>query len=652
MSDDRNVEIGDANGDDQADMVDPGLGKAATSVDIESRNNSIQLIVDRIIPVSTFPQRLQAFAVRNGKTADQITVQDRRDRSQELGGINRKGFVNLISGKELLADDDIEEFVYTVYKTAKLLVKDDEAPDQEVQAVAMVALSVGQAHLFHEFAENWKNRFLTGSGNESYSHRRAFKEVLKVISGQPESDPAAPRDPDIARQLFSTFIEGYDYSHTFSDNSVRSFVGNRMRDIIYDTNNPDDLKNFLRIIRETPSTSREAFHDFIDGITRYAGNHGLSDVAVQGLVSKLFPAIEKKESQVDVLTTADTVIFVPEKGKFGLADFVCHAYTLPVNPSTINELQMIARELPTTLVSRLEENRNGVLALRDSFGILRVPVHDQRPYIHEWVSGMIKFYETGDDGPLRSVLAKVEPRYLENEAEKAAIFDRDRYNYEHIIDNEPVKAIDILRRIAENTQSFVDEKPPETSDPELNRLLQGLDGEDVPTHETLKESLDYVNTDLAEMMKRGEIGIEPNRILAYAWLERKGFHALQKLNFEQQVDTYKQEWFHSILRFHELTASPSDFSEEEFQQFLNGLTSSGSAEVAYRSIFDRTMDHVGKFADKYKSMGMDSMVGALWSGNITHELIGLHDPREGETTVGKRLSEEAKRSPQERLKGD
>lgn len=638
--------------------IDSGLHDVSTPLDRETRSRLVLQIVNKIIPISTVSQHLQAVAVARGVTTAEL---DREDRFRYGGNLERdstrKKFVNLFSDTPI-SDSDMEQYIATVYETAKLVVPEDEAPDEEVRNLVRFTRSLDQAHLFRDFAEKWNDRFLVGKDNyDIYSSRKIFVSLVDAISAEPQSAKSNPRDPNASNQLVDVFLEGFELLYQrIPDIRIGDHESQYMIRITEGTNQVDHLRRFIYGITEVSNAS-QVYDHFVTSIGQYAINHGLSDVAVQGLVSKFFPALENDEPQVKILKSSQ-IAFGQNEGDFGIGDFICHAYAQPVTPPNINELFMIARELPTTLLARLEQIRSDSIIVNDSFYGLQNIIHDQKPYVNELISSMIIFYETGDSRHLLIALEKIGPEYV-SEKVRAAFLTKDKYEDEYYDEigrmagvHQTIRAIEILRRIAENTQSFVDEKPPQTSDSELNKLAQSIGVKKIVTKDELKKTFDYVNTSLTQMMQSNEVGIGPNHILMFAWIERKGFEAIQKLTFEEQIGAYRQEWFHAILSFQELTASPTTFDEVNFQQFLSEVTHAESAEVAYRLIFQRTMKNRKGLADKYIDMGRADRVGALWSGNITHELIGLVDPREGETAVGKRLSKEVKKEPHLRRTGD
>jgi hypothetical protein len=105
------------------------------------------------------------------------------------------------------------------------------------------------------------------------------------------------------------------------------------------------------------------------------------------------------------------------------------------------------------------------------------------------------------------------------------------------------------------------------------------------------------------------------------------------------------------LKFHELTNS-LDFDEKEFNSFIKQIVSTGDSEEAYQMLSQRVLKNISELAKKYDEAGKAQRKGALWSGNVAHELIGLTDLRPAITAVGKRLRAERMLHPTERRTGD
>ncbi len=283
------------------------------------------------------------------------------------------------------------------------------------------------------------------------------------------------------------------------------------------------------------------------------------------------------------------------------------------------------------------------MALAGTFGAFRDFVHDQRPLVREVVQAMIKYNETHDKGELPTLLPKTEG-YLAPAERQALIYDLANYDKEvkTLVDGEQKqeKVIDILKRLEENTK-MVEEAPPATSDAELNKALAEVaNGENLVPAEALRLAMDIVNGKLEKMMQEKEVGIEPNMILAIAWLERQGYEMLKGLIYEDQQGAYKKPWLQSILKFQELTASAQPFNAEEFGKFITKLSRTKELKEAYKSVMNRTLRQVSDLASSYSKTTKPHISGALWSGNIAHELTALGDLKPATTAYGERHKKE------------
>ena len=86
--------------------------------------------------------------------------------------------------------------------------------------------------------------------------------------------------------------------------------------------------------------------------------------------------------------------------------------------------------------------------------------------------------------------------------------------------------------------------------------------------------------------------------------------------------------------------SSVQYSEDEFESFYNGLLHNiskayGDNQIdndiiteTYKTLSERIADNQAAIAKKFsETKGLESMVGAVWSGNLAHELIGLYDKK-------------------------
>lgn len=347
--------------------------------------------------------------------------------------------------------------------------------------------------------------------------------------------------------------------------------------------------------------------------------------------------IRDRDPRIEILLRP-TNMWGMKEGDFGVADFLVDCLTKKITPANLNEMTLNLRDVPATSLARFEQNRRDGLSLR-IFGILRDFIHDQRPGVHNVVKAMVDYYDDPqhDVVKLRSVVGRTD--YMKT---NELIYDLHRYDtdVEETINDrrQPAKAIDVLRRVMENTQ-VIDDSPSAVSNSEVNNALSQLDAihrqarpEAGVTEKSenqgdiraaLGQSLDETNRELYQLIQQGAIGIEPNMIQAIAWLEQRAFEVLQSLNYDDQLTAYLEPWFQSLVVFEELTHNPDNFDSSDLQSFIGQLSASGQGLEPYRMVSARMLGHVKQLADRYKSSGRADAVDALWSGNVIHEFMTL-----------------------------
>ena len=508
--------------------------------------------------------------------------------------------------------------------------------------LAQACESVAKAKVYVELSEQWSEKFLVGiTDAQTISRRRAdFHSLVNDLSGHNISPRPPARSIKETRELMKAFMEFYEFVYSLPDDIKNESEFNQFKNgtirIGLDNHNPNDARA-LHFLYKTYSAriDKRVLFRFLDSVERYGRHHGLSRGAIKSFQEKLLPAMVNSAKDVDILQRAGN-IWGMRKGDFGVADFICHCYAIKINPPNLNNLIMIAKEVPTTDSARLEQNRKDALTLAGTFGILRDFIHDQRPLVHEVLAAMVGYYDTNNKANLESTINRVEG-YVNMPERRELLLDRN--NYERDVEEtvngnkRSAKAINVVRRLAANTAPITQELSI-TSDEELNRRMSKI--KDYVAEEDLRETLECVNEKLIKIMKRGEIGIEPSLILALGWIERRAFAFLQKLKYEEQMGAYKKKWFHAILKFQELTNSPNNFDEKEFEAFLKKATSIDSDVEAYKFISKRVLENISALAKIYKTANRGHMTGALWSGNVTHELIALTDFKPASTTYGER----------------
>lgn len=495
----------------------------------------------------------------------------------------------------------------------------------------------------------WKQRFIEGVNDDTVVAGRMvhlkyimcdFALLFKAQQGDEPQDNMRRAD-----EISEAVMEAYSVSYFLSPKAslLREAFLRTISNIMVGSHDPDQVRIAIKILEAIPiqNIDPELADQFMDIVGQYWQNHPVTEDAIQGLGGSLLRAMLEKNPQVDVLQRPN--IWAKRKGEFGIADFLCHCFATRLSPPKLNELLLAVRETPTTDFARFEQNRLDALCLDSPFGRLRDLIHDQRPLVHDVLQKMVEYYYNARRcNALKAVLARTD--YLSSPECITVILDRSRYDQvvKEIDTKRKIKVIDLLRRLVENTRPVM-EIPPITSDPDLNAKLVAVaeqKGKGGVSDEAFTNAVNHVNEVMLRGMTSGEVGIEPNLVLAIAWIERQCFMKLQNLTFERASSVHTAPWFRSILQFQELTASPNNFDPKEFERFLSSLDEAGSGESASSLIRQRVMNHVYALAKIYIAIGKAERTGALWSGNVAHELMLPSAMRRAETIVGERYQKE------------
>ncbi len=611
---------------------------------LEQRRRLIEPVVEGLFPARSQGYFDEMIARRYRKNATDFSEDDKweaRDKSRNYR-YNKTQLVDQVA-QSRIPDGDISEYISVLHSLGRELShKNTELMVEEMLFLAEIPDSLDEARVYVSLARRWKDEFLQNVDEDEVKWRVGrLHEIIRELSGSHIFPRPDKRSTEEIEQLFEAFTEAYSYLYSlpadYDRETAEKFIFGAQRAGL-GFHDAEQTRKVLRLFKNvSPFEDRATMRKFAEEVTRYTANHGLSDDAVDGFGTKLLPALHAADSDVEILLRGGN-IWGMGKGDFGVADFICHAYAQRITPANLSALTMILREVPTTNLARLEQNRLDGLTLRTPFGILRDFIHDQRPYVHDVVAAMVNYYDTGNKQALLSVLQKTD--YLSGSNER--LIDRSLYETEvdevvhgwHTNDHGgKIKPITVLRRLVENTSPF-EEELPKTRDTELNQRLGQLmqnKQNGIVSREMLGQALRYVNDKLVAMMGKGEIGIEPSYVLALSWLERRGFEVLQHFTFEDQMGAYKEGWFQELLRFQDLTAAPGAFNKEAFDAFLVELGSKKLEEKPYSLIARRMLIHVGELGQQYHKAGRNDRAGALASGNVTNELIKLRDMKPART---------------------
>lgn len=478
----------------------------------------------------------------------------------------------------------------------------------------------------------WYKKLPERDKDEILAQFETYKEIKTFLYNLPYELRGAHKGDDYYSELEGPFdnLEDIPVDKNFVGQFERTFFFRA-----FGSHDPEQAQIYFQLFKNCLDKDPGSATKYLRAINGYGKNHLLTWQAVEGFDKKLFPAIDNGDPQVEVLQDSMRGWEI-ERGNLGLGDFTVRSYALEVNPKNINELLMALREVPANNLSRLEQNRKDAIAIEQFFGLLKDYIHSEKPLVREVVRAMIKYYETKDNSELESLLS--ETGFLNDQKNKNKIYDLSNYDQQVLVDgeNQEKKVIDILKRLRDNTEVVYD-NPPITSDKELNDALNRIrdEGNNISS-EVLESALGFMNERLEKMMQDKEVGIGPNMIMAIAWLERCGYNFLKKMTYEDQQGAHKASWFHSILRFQELTASLKQFNEEEFNEFISELLEFEDSKDAYKFVANRTLTHTKELAKVYSKTSKPYISGALWSGTITHELIDMTDLKPATTAYGRR----------------
>ncbi|MDO4986695.1 MAG: hypothetical protein Q4E46_00040 [Candidatus Saccharibacteria bacterium] len=523
---------------------------------------------------------------------------------------------------------------------------------------------------------------------------RADDEKIAQISGRLEQfadfyAQIEPEDPKIAHQvklgfenLAIAYVSCYDEA-VFTDETTDAIL-ERARGVAQ-TDTPRGVGTAFGYIEDAIQVAskqrdpevfeqyydyftalRQSPDDSIDGsnwntksslLRSYAFNHGINAERIQAFKDNVIPAIDSGIPIYDCLSHSGNS-FGTSPGEFGISDYTIHVLTSEANPRNIRDLMQIYRTIPTGDYAKFESNRRDAIALQGTLWDGRDFIHDERPGIHELLHAMVEFYDSKDNPAIHAEKTKTlqdivnirkdqHNRYLYTGFDGERCFDLA--NYDKLIEGsiragtrneveyDHIPAIDILRRLDQNTDHTKLEKP-HSGNAELDQMIEKLpifqsaDGENSVQFRPATELIAKVNKTLIE--KQGKTELTPDFIQAMSYVERVATYAMRSIDSADYQELGFDPGFKEICRFHELTSTNHTYSDGDFEQFWRGFTTDfgrdwpnniheGYKRLSHRVLSDLqslTLDYSRKKSPRY-------MTDSLWSGNLNHELIGLTDER-------------------------
>ncbi len=389
----------------------------------------------------------------------------------------------------------------------------------------------------------------------------------------------------------------------------------------------------------------------------YCRNHGLNDETVDGFRESLFPAIDAGDPEMEPLLIPSNS-WGTSIGEYGIADFIVAAKVSRVTPRNTRDIMQINRLIPTGDYTKYEQNRRDAIALVGTFWTDRSFIHDERPGLNKLYTAMTDMYDAykSNDGTYEEKRKKLQNYINEvNEHESFyqwagfkgdLVLDIDNYdkkisrtvNDSMASEDYDMKAIDIIRRLRNNSEVSLLERPV-TGNDELDKILSDIyihpNKADGTVNVDFKETCQLV-AKMNQILKdsQGKIGMQPSMVHALSFTEKVTTFAMRNLSKNDYKELPFDPGFKEIVRFLELTSSPSVYSESGFERFYQGFINDCSKswnmdeEPDYSKTVMHEMSNVANLAKQYRDEGKSSyMIDSLWSGNLVHELIGLSDSK-------------------------
>ena len=385
-------------------------------------------------------------------------------------------------------------------------------------------------------------------------------------------------------------------------------------------------------------------------LSRYARHHGVEPSTIKGFKDIVFPLMEQKDEEVRPIIEGGNA-YGTTIGTYGVADYTEECLLSSYNPKEIDKLIRIYHEIPTSDYKKFEQNRKDAARLQGTIIGGRDFIHDEKPGVNEILVAIKNYYEhrnDDDNANYKFRLAELEDKYhfgvLPNAFNIEAYEKPIEYMSEHNRAEEGnvnETAFDILNRLIENTRPNLLEAP-KTKNEELNKLMENISPIiNERTGEVLVD-FDKVGTAVAKMneillQNKGKQGIYPSTVSAIAFLDKMSAHALRNASKKDLQELPFDPKFKEMVRFSQLTSSieynENDF-ENKYRQIVDKFSEAyGDDDVdslkiveGYQVLNQQILKNMQGLSKNYASKSVTARFSdAVWSGNLSDELIGLFD---------------------------
>lgn len=383
---------------------------------------------------------------------------------------------------------------------------------------------------------------------------------------------------------------------------------------------------------------------------RYVRDHGIKSGTIKGFNDVVFPLMEQKDEEVKPIIEGGNA-YGTTIGAYGVADYIEECLLSSYNPREIDKLIRIYHEIPTSDYEKFEQNRKDAARLQGTIIGGRDFIHDEMPGANEVLVAIKDYYEhrNSDDGAnYKFRLVELEDKYRFGVLPNAFNLEAYEKPIEYMSEHNHAKegdanetALNILNRLIENTRPNLLEAP-RTKNEELNKLMEGISP--IVNGQTGKVLVNFDKVGVAVtkmneilLQNKGKQGIYPSTISAIAFLDKMSAYVLRDVSRKDLQELPFDSGFKEMVRFSQLTSSmeynENDF-ENKYRQIVDkfneaygddGIDSSGIVE-GYQVLSQQILKNVQGLSKNYASKSVTARFSdAVWSGNLSDELIGLFD---------------------------
>lgn len=561
-----------------------------------------------------------------------------------------------------VSETELPEFVECVSKLQNAFEYQERKNGNEIASVIKIVKTPERAKQLSQVMDHWQEReaLKVEAGLMNKVRGREVRRIFGEMGGTEREMP----DLELCKNIIDVILEFQQTEQNQNPDIESATISNfkyGLERSCFDNHDVASAQEVLWTYREFANRDdilSLPFKHFSDAINRYTNHLGLTHEQALLFRDHLYPAISAQDPNVHILNNPSNS-WAMRRGEYSIGEYTCHLYSAEASPQLINELMVINSEIPTAFAHQFEQNR------RDGSALLRIPgmgqlkeaIHDQRPLNHDVIQAMVNLYD-----------GKITEEALLEIARKHSYVGRSETfleeaikaeNYDLPVEertangNREVAAIDVLRRLAKNTSPIPD-APPNTPYDSLNTLLNEIgeftDSTEI-NEELLGKALAEANNILAVMYESKQVGINSKFIIALGYLSRASATLLRNMTFEKQVRAYRDEWFAEMVKFHDLTMNPKQYNSAETTEFIRKMQQEHTIG-AYEMLGRKVAVDVGEIGRKYRHEGKERWSEMLWSGNLSHELLGLLDLKVPKTDEGRKYKQTYLASETERLRGD